>query len=93
MNIWLNFAVLLAAAWVGCFVHYMKLYRQQRTGATFWQYLIGNAVYTLGSFVGIITATSQTMGPTFEITGPASLVQAFLVGYGLDSIINRPPGG
>lgn len=79
---------LIATGLLGLVAHWYKRKRLEQTSSSLWKYLI---TYPDRSFYSIVAMGSAVMAISGEL-GTQTLMQAFTIGYTLDSVLNKDPG-
>jgi hypothetical protein len=75
---------------LGLMLHWLKRYVKKETANSFKQYLLVEKKYTIISLATVISSSSALVETgAVDVSSPQSLAQALILGYTLDSVLNK----
>ena len=87
----MTFLALIVVGLFGIYLHWAKKRKRQQTLSTFKQYLIVHKQATIQTFISLFVAIVAMYQLGGVELNSQWLANAFMAGYGLDSLMNKAP--
>jgi hypothetical protein len=89
-----TYFVVFMTGFFGLFAHWLKRWSRGQTESDFWDYMLANKRYSIGSVAGYLGAAATILSsePIADLYSTSVLGALFAAGYMADSVINKDAG-